>query len=92
MSLPLKRYPRYHEPWGQCATCGEDKPISRLKRHKRWGFQCTGPGGCWDGAVDREMQVAARRFPPHEGVRRTPAPLTNTVQEGVDGDVEAGDD
>lgn len=77
-------FPRYQEPWGQCGTCGFDVPVSRLRRHQKWGWQCTGAPGanCWDGAVDRDMQLAARRFPVGEGVRKTPAPLTNTTTEG----------
>lgn len=62
-----------------------DVPVSRIRRHPRWGWQCTGwPGAnCWDGAIDREMQVSRRRYRVMEGVRRTTAPKTNTSTEGL---------
>ena len=94
MALPIRRHKRYHEPWARCSTCGLDVPKSKIKRHPRWGWQCTGEPGanCYDKGPDRDQQQARYRFPRNEGVRKTKAPLTNTVQEGVDGDVDAGED
>lgn len=78
-------FPRFREPWAQCGTCGLDVPASRIRLHRKWGWQCTGKPGanCWDKAVDRDMQLAARRFPLAEGTRKTPAPLTHTDTEGI---------
>lgn len=77
---------RFNQPWAQCGTCGINVPVSRIRRHPRWGWQCVGPpgAGCWDGLFDREEALKRRRFPLAEGVRRTAAPVTNTVREGVD--------
>lgn len=79
--------PRYREPWGQCGTCGFDVPVSRLRFTRRYGWQCIGEPGanCADLHPDRDDYLAARRFPPGEGVRRTAAPLTNTATEGQSG-------
>jgi len=76
---------RYHEAWGKCDTCGFDVPMSKLRRHPRWGWQCTGAPGanCWDGRIDRDIRLAQRRFRENEGVRKTNAPLTNTETEGT---------
>jgi hypothetical protein len=67
----------FHLAWAKCGTCGFDYPITKIRRHPRWGYQCTTL--CWDGLFDREEAIKMRRFPLGEGVRRTPAPITNTV-------------
>lgn len=74
-------HPQKHEEWGQCDSCGFDFPVSQLRRHPRWGWQCKDD---WDGSTDREQQRASYKFRSGEGVRRSTAPRTNTDTEGVE--------
>lgn len=80
----LARHPRRREPWGQCQTCGFDYGVSQLILMPRRGWRCIGPGtnNCYDGFFYAEDAHYEPR--PHEGVRRSPAPLTNTLTEGTD--------
>lgn len=84
----MKRNQFQQQEWGLCLTCGRPRPVSQLRLHPRWSWQCTGPqgNGCWDGIVDRDFQSKIRPIHVNEGVRKSPAPLTNTLNEGLDGD------
>lgn len=76
--------PVYHQPWGRCLTCSCDFPVSKLRKHRRFGWQCYGPdtNECWDGLRQHDEE---HYFPrPREGTRRTTAPITNTLSEGAD--------
>lgn len=80
MSRIARKYPRYGVPWGKCQTCGGDFPRHQLRLHKRFGWQCLYD---WDGGPQRdEIPLYVAR--PGEGVRKTSAPLTHTLTEGVD--------
>jgi hypothetical protein len=74
---------RYLEQeWATCGTCGIAVPVSRIIRHPRWGWQCTGAPGanCFDGWFDADRvfpQVAV-----NEGVRHSAAPTVD-VTEGI---------
>lgn len=80
-----RKFPKYNEEWGKCQTCGFDTPKSQLRWHPKWGWQCTGGEGanCYDGPVDRDMQLAKRKFRKGEGVRKSKTPITNTDTEGL---------
>ena len=77
------RYPKRRQAWGQCQTCGFDKPVSELRLHKRYGWQCITGAKCWDGGPHRDESFAAVNFPEGEGVRKSPASVTNTDTEGI---------
>jgi hypothetical protein len=81
----MAKYPRYGEAWANCGTCGRSVPISRIRMHPRWGWQCIGPTpqACWDGGPDHDQQVAMKRYRVAEGTRKTSAPKTNTSTEGI---------
>jgi hypothetical protein len=78
----MAAFPRYGEPWAKCSVCGLDHPRSKLRYHKRFGWQCVGVGAdCWAGGPHRDENRPVYR--PGEGVRKTAAPLTNTATEGL---------
>jgi hypothetical protein len=71
-----------NEAYGQCSSCGLDYPVSKLRRHPRFGWQCVNvPHECWDGGPHHDEVEPPLH--PYEGVRKTTAPLTNTLTEGV---------
>lgn len=70
------------QAWAACQTCSINYPADQVYYNPvRKGWQCY---KCWDGLFIRD-QVQTPIFP-GEGTRRTPAPLTNTLLEGVDPD------
>lgn len=66
----------YNEEWGQCNHCGRDIPVSHGRWSKRFGWLCIRH---FEGTQPDEIPYFNR---PYESVRRSNAPLTNTVTEG----------
>jgi hypothetical protein len=60
---------RFGEPWGACQTCGRNWPASRLRLHRRFGWQCV---DCYDGGPHPDEVLP--RVAPAELVRKTTAP------------------
>ena len=81
---------RFSQAWARCSTCGFDVPVSRIRYHQRFGWQCTAPPGlnCYDEGPHYDERRRGIR-PPYEGVRRTSAPLTDTLLEGIDTSVDS---
>lgn len=77
-------FPRFHQAWARCATCGFDVPVSKIRFHRRFGWQCTGAPGanCYDEGPHYDERPRGLR-PLFEGVRRSTTPRTDTVDEGV---------
>lgn len=72
------RFPREGTAWAICQTCWQDYPCWEVWLNPRYGWQCH---KCWDGLIQRD-QIQQPVFP-GEGTRKTLAPITNTVSEGV---------
>lgn len=72
------RNPYAGQAWAACQTCGQCYPASFVWLNPRWGWQC---GYCWDGLISRD-QIQQPIFP-GEGTRRTPAPVVQSLTEGI---------
>jgi hypothetical protein len=79
----LKFFHRQKNPFGfesfsKCQWCGQAYPSSQIFYNPRWGWQCQ---PCWDGLISRD-QILQPIFP-YEGTRKTPAPVVDSLLEGI---------
>ena len=72
----------YGEEWADCHVCSRCWPVSKLRRHPRFGVECP---DCWDGGPHRD-EILPKVYP-GEGTRLTDFPSCPD-DTGIDEDEE----